>query len=305
VHTKYWPFRQHIKWFVSDYSQSLTTKKQVITQTDLLTFLRSHREQIGRPITNVPVQYCIRHSRQRRRSSVQAPDEILDQMDGIPLQRSPTQSTVSSDSASRKPNMLSDEKLLYLIPAQAAAIAAFQMMNLHSVAAIAVLDLDGTLVANVSASDLRSLDIDNLDELAELLVGGVTEFVRRVLRDAGVQELPESSSRGDTNGLPRPIRVHPTDSVWSAVEKMAEQRMHRYDLNSISSFNVLTFVVCGLLMRKIDQLEWFQRRMSPVFFYLKLPFCTRNEAFWPEALPSSSVRRPHKKLAALLITLKR
>jgi len=150
----------------------------------------------------------------------------MDQMDGISLPRTSSQSSTDSPTP-RKPTLLSDEKLLYLVPAMHSVLAAYQLMNLHRVAAVAVLDLDGTLVANVSASDLRSLNIDNLDEMAGLLVGGVTELVRRVLGNAGVS-VPESKTRGDTTGLPRPIRVHPSDSVWSAVEKMAEQRMHRY-----------------------------------------------------------------------------
>jgi len=106
----------------------------------------------------------------------------------------------------------SQENLVITCPSNASTLAAFRLMFIHRKNAVAVVDKDGRLIANLSCSDLRGLHRGNLDTLL-----------------LPVYEFLEISSKDREGGLlPDQLRnATPDTPLDVVVNMMLESHIHR------------------------------------------------------------------------------
>jgi len=90
---------------------------------------------------------------------------------------------------------------------KARAVNAFHILQENKVSAVAVVDDSGLLVANLSVSDLRGLDLDNLADL--------------------MLPIPEFLMKTRKQSLLPPIICRPHTTFETAVLKLASTRVHR------------------------------------------------------------------------------
>ena len=135
---------------------------RLVTQTDLLRYLLD---------TDCVVSTLNNDTSDCKESLQSALDTIwsipVSNADRITLIQSADPQTLSSTQLSET------KKQLVCVESSMSALAALRSLYLHQVSAVAVVDTNGRLVANLSASDLRGVNFSNL----EMLLGSVFEFL--------------------------------------------------------------------------------------------------------------------------------
>lgn len=92
---------------------------------------------------------------------------------------------------------------------------AFRLIKTHNVSGVAVVDADGILHGNISASDIR-LDKDfSVDSLIEFCWQPVLAIIQ------------ERKAHADAKGAAYPISVRSTSSLQEVIDIMTSNRIHR------------------------------------------------------------------------------
>ncbi|KAJ3219443.1 hypothetical protein HDU67_001274 [Dinochytrium kinnereticum] len=172
----------------------------MVTQTDLVAWLLDHRDVIAPQATttilSTPVyEICERVQQIQRRDD---PNQVI-------------RPDVIKGSTS---NLGSKIQNVVMVPDSFTAIAAFRVMYMHRVGAVAVVDAHGGLVANLSASDLRGITADR-ESLGALLMPVFSYLETRTHRNP-------DQIKADQLRV-----VTPRDRLSTAVKTMVDSKIHR------------------------------------------------------------------------------
>ncbi|KAI8847498.1 hypothetical protein BC829DRAFT_444464 [Chytridium lagenaria] len=187
----------------------------MVTQTDLIAWLLDNRDTLAphssTTILSTPIyEICERVQKIQRRDD---PNQLLRPSD---TEASPERHISMADGLhprqhAHKLGMLQN---VVTVPVTFTAIAAFRVMYMHRVTAVAVVEEHGGLVANLSASDLRGITADK-ESLGALLLP-VFEFL-----ETRTHRNPEQIKADQ-------IRVvKPSDTLSMAVGSMVKSKIHR------------------------------------------------------------------------------
>ncbi|KAJ3025418.1 UNVERIFIED_CONTAM: hypothetical protein HDU68_007185 [Siphonaria sp. JEL0065] len=172
----------------------------MVTQTDLLHFLFTYRDTISPQSLSILLSSSIEKVERYAQKNIRN----LRNFDNDPNQLSTLQG--AGERATR----------IITVPSTYTALAAFRIMYLHRVSAVAVVSpTTGQMVANLSASDLRGITADM--ESLEALLLPVFEFLETKSRNRGVDAIKPDQLRSVTR-----------DQVFEeAIKVLLESRIHR------------------------------------------------------------------------------
>jgi len=132
------------------------------------------------------------------------------------------------------------KKRVISVDATIPAITAIQKLSETNVSALAIIDEDGKLVANLSASDLRGLSSQHVDRLAL----NVLEFLEKPCQEGATH-------------LKEPISVCPKTKFGDCISKMVQEHVHRVwvmeeqkPVGIVSMSDVFTVIGANLGRRK-------------------------------------------------------
>jgi CBS domain-containing protein len=162
----------------------------IVSQTDLLKFIWDRRYKLG--VSKQDIDSIFQQTPSQAISELANKKHPVDEQD-------PNQSSLKT-------------KLLVKVPETSTAIAAFRKMWHHRASAVAVVDSNGAIIANLSASDLRGITSQTI----ETLLLPVYQF----LELSGRQSKHQMSADQLRTATP----IH---SLGTVIEMMLTSRIHR------------------------------------------------------------------------------
>ncbi|KAI9343639.1 hypothetical protein BDR26DRAFT_858451 [Obelidium mucronatum] len=175
----------------------------MVTQTDLLHFLHTYRDTIS----PTSISLLLKSSIEKVEHFAQKNVRNLTSLENDPNQILTPKSKASTDVTTTR---------IITVPSTYTALAAFRIMYLHRVSAVAVVSpKTGQMVANLSASDLRGLTAD-MESLESLLLP-VFEYLESRSKSRGVDQIKADQ-----------LRCVSREMVFEdAVKIVLESRIHR------------------------------------------------------------------------------